>query len=194
MHKKASQALSVLTLAVAATLAGGAHAATPAYTSITGTGGVTNAGLAGDGYFPPDGTYFQTDTAYWDNTGESITFAFDQAYQLSGLKITVDNNDFYRVYISTNGSTWETYATILAFEGTVNGGVETFTLSLPATANAYSFAKVEALFGDNAYSVGEVQFTGMAVTPVPEPATMAMLLAGLGVVGATVRRRSQQRG
>ena len=39
--------------------------------------------------------------------------------------------DFYRVYISTNGSTWETYATILAFEGTVNGDVG---LELLATA------------------------------------------------------------
>lgn len=42
--------------------------------------------------------------------------------------------------------------------------------------------------GSNARYVG-VDNIAITITPVPEPTTLAMLLAGLGLVGATVRRR-----
>lgn len=44
--------------------------------------------------------------------------------------------------------------------------------------------------GNNARYVG-VDNVAITITPVPEPTTLAMLLAGLGLVGATVRRRRQ---
>jgi opacity protein-like surface antigen len=182
--------LTALTLAAA--LASTAQAAVPVvYSAIGGTAGITDVSKAGDGHFPPNFTYWQTDTAFWSGFNESITFSFDQAYKLTGLKLNVDHNDYYRVYVSTNGSDWDTYATVLAFDGAVNDGMETFTLNLPPTALAYSFAKVTALpGGDELNAVGEVQFWGTTVTPVPEPESYAMLLAGLGVMAAITRRRS----
>lgn len=46
-------------------------------------------------------------------------------------------------------------------------------------------------FGPNAYNVG-INHINFSVTAVPEPETYAMLLAGLGVMGAFARRRKQR--
>lgn len=174
---------------VGALVSVGAQAATTvAYSLITGTAGVSNAALAGDGYFPPDWTHWTVDTAYWTGDAESVTFTFDQAYQITGLKLSVDNNDFYSLSLSKDGSTWQPYHTVLAFEGTVGGGVETFTPNVIATADFYRYARISASFGDQYNSVGEVQFSGVAA-PVPEPTTVALMLSGLGAVGLLARRR-----
>lgn len=176
-------------LAVAMALTAGAQAAgTVGYTSITGTGGVTNAALAGDGNFPADWTNWTTDSAWWVGEQGAVTFAFDKAYAISGLKLTVDNNDFYRVQLSTNGTQWDNYDIVLAFEGAVLGGQETFVRSVTTTAPVYKYARVFALGGDSYYSVGEVQFTGTAAA-VPEPTTAALMFAGLAGVGLLARRR-----
>lgn len=37
--------------------------------------------------------------------------------------------------------------------------------------------------------VSEVSFEGVWITAVPEPASWAMLIAGFGLVGGTLRRR-----
>lgn len=174
---------------VGALVSVGAQAATPVlYSSITGTAGVTNAANAGDGVFPANGDDWNINAAFWQGTVDNVSFTFDKAYQITGLKLTVDNNDYYRVYLSTDGSTWETYHTVLAFEGSVPDGVETFTPNLPATANFYRYARIAALAGDNLYGVGEVQFSGVAAA-VPEPTTVALMLSGLGAVGLLARRR-----
>ncbi|MDT7834365.1 PEP-CTERM sorting domain-containing protein [Aquabacterium sp. OR-4] len=176
-------------LTAAAMMATGAQAAgTVAYTQVQGSAGVVNAALAGDGLFPADSTYWQTQSAWWFGTTEAVTFSFDQAYSLSGVTLTVDNNDFYQVQISKDGLSWSQYVTILAFEGAVTGGQETFTPSVVTTGPGYKYARVVALFGDNAYSVGEVQFTGVSAA-VPEPTSAALLLAGLVGVGFLAGRR-----
>lgn len=180
----------VLAAAAAAALASGsAQAVTIAYSSVTGTAGVNHVENAADGVFPADWHVWADDalTAYWTGDSEYITFAFDQAYSVTGLTLTVDNNDFYRVQLSTDGSAWVNYDIVLAFEGTVGGGVETFVRSVPATAPIYRFARVTAFFGDGSNSVGEVQFSGVAA--VPEVDTTAMLAAGLGALALLRRRR-----
>ena len=161
---------------------------TVAYSSVFGSAGVNNAELAGDGFAPADGTFWQTQTAWWFGDSQSLTFVFDQAYQITGMQLTVDNNDFYRVSLSTDGTTWQDYYTVLAFEGSVGGGVETFTPSLPATAAYYRYARVVGFYGDGANSVGELKFSGVAA-PVPETSSAALLLAGLGAMGLLARRR-----
>jgi hypothetical protein len=77
---------------------------------------------------------------------------------------------------------------VLAFDGTVNGGMETFTPSVIATADFFRYARITGSFGDGYNSVGEVQFTGVAAV-VPEPTTVALMLSGLGAVGLLARRR-----
>ena len=178
---------------VAAMGAVSAQAATVGYISVTGSAGVTNAELAGNGVFSPDGIYWQTGTAWWEGPWESPTdyvqFEFDKPYQITGIKLSVDNNDFYRVELSKNGSDWVDYHTVLAFEGAVNGGMDTFTPSKPSTSEAFSFARVTALYGDRFYSVGEVQFNGVAA--VPEPETLALMLGGIAALGLKLRRRAR---
>jgi hypothetical protein len=166
----------------------GAQAANVGFASVTGTAGVTNAAKAGDGVFPALGQFYQQDTAYWTGQGESVLYTFDMAYRITGMTLSVDNNDFYRVELSSNGSTWQTYHTVLAFEGSVNGGMDTFSPSLPATADFYSFARITALAGDGLNSVGELQLNGVAA--VPEPETMALMLAGLAAFALKLRRKA----
>lgn len=52
--------------------------------------------------------------------------------------------------------------------------------------------KVMNLYKDASYSVS-AQDQLVMLAPVPEPETYAMLLAGLGLMGAVVRRRKQQK-
>lgn len=63
-------------------------------------------------------------------------------------------------------------------------GMETLSLSTPGI----SYAIFGATGGANGSSVYADNFT---ITPIPEPETYAMLLAGLGLLGFTARRRKQ---
>jgi len=81
----------------------------------------------------------------------------------------------------------------------INGQiVQTFTLGLLPNVGQFSYqfltgGPVTLAFGIvdiNDYAgVSELRLDNISVTAVPEPETIAMLLAGLGVIGATVRRR-----
>ncbi len=81
----------------------------------------------------------------------------------------------------------------------INGQiVQTFTLGMLPSVGQFSYqfltgGPVTLAFGIvdiNDYAgVSEFRLDNISVTAVPEPETIAMLLAGLGVVGATVRRR-----
>jgi hypothetical protein len=172
-----------------ALVSAGAQAATPVlYATVTGTAGVNHSALAGDGIFPADGTEWTTSTAYWSGDNEAVTFKFDKAYQITGLKLNVDNNDFYFVSLSSDGADWHPYHAVMAWDGSVGGGVETFTPNVTATADFFRYARITASHGDGWNSVGEVQFTGVAAA-VPEPTTLALMLSGLAGVGFLARRR-----
>ncbi|MCQ9376780.1 PEPxxWA-CTERM sorting domain-containing protein [Methyloversatilis sp. XJ19-49] len=154
-----------------------------------------------DGYIAPEGTPYQTDAVSWFNqvgsSGVTLDFDFGQLYTLSDVLIGVDHNDFYQVQVSLDGSAWNTLFTNLAFEGQSNFGSEIIssvagdpeyqaTIDFPTTVARY--ARIYAVSGDNAFSVSEVSFSGVAV--VPEPETWALLIAGLGLIGAIAYRRS----
>lgn len=158
-------------------------------TSVTGTSGVNNAFRAADLDWPAFEQDWQDRTAWWYYNDESLDFTFDRPYQITGMTISVDNNDYYRVFLSTDGSTWDDYHTVLAFEGAAGYGMDQFSPSKPATAQFYSYARVTALAGDGSNSVGELQFNGVAA-PVPEPETLALMLGGIAALGLKLRRRA----
>jgi len=104
---------------------------------------------------------------------------------------------FGDTYSFTLGSTAEVTSGVLAIGSTIGiyalldssnailggplsfGSEHTFTLG----AGSYSYAVLGFAPTGGGYAIGSV------ATPVPEPETYAMLLAGLGVVGFLSRRR-----
>lgn len=64
-------------------------------------------------------------------------------------------------------------------------GQATFADYKPLVSNVANWNDL----GDGLFSANAPDTTAFAITPVPEPETFAMLLAGLGLLGAIVRRR-----
>lgn len=162
-------------------------------TSVSCTAGVTNCTTAADGFSPAKGDNWRDlgTTAWWSSMGESVTFNLNGTQTLTGLTAVLDNNDTYQ-FQSMVGGVWTTFATVLYTEGTIDNGMDSFTKTFaPVTT---SQVRLIGSFGDgganNAFSVGEVSFT---VAAVPEPGTIALLAAGLGVVGFTASRRRNER-
>lgn len=188
---------------IAAPVAFAASPVTPVSASNNGLVLIDGADLSilFDGYIAPEGTPFQTDAVSWfdqvGSSGVTLDFDFGQLYTLSDVLIGVDHNDFYQVQVSLDGTAWNTLFTNLAFEGQSNFGSEIIssvagdpeyqaTIDFPTTVARY--ARIYAVSGDNAFSVSEVSFSGVAV--VPEPETWALLIAGLGLIAAVAYRRS----
>jgi CHRD domain/PEP-CTERM motif len=65
-------------------------------------------------------------------------------------------------------------------------GAATFNLILAGALDGKAYVNIHT---PGVYAQGEIRGF-LAVTPVPEPGGWALLLAGLGVVGAVARRRS----
>jgi hypothetical protein len=90
-----------------------------------------------------------------------------------------------------NQNGWNTYRISLDSNGVAHGYVNSFELGSGGNVLSLSdaFSASMGLFlnpGAKSMVVDNFQF---GVTPVPEPETYAMLLAGLGLIGAAVKRR-----
>lgn len=190
-------------LAATVTSWSGAQAALVAVaTTVTANGTyspATNGTLSflNDGVFPPNGTYYQTNTVHDYAAATTFTFTFAGATLISAFKVNVDNNDDYTITLSNGVTTLS--RTITAADGVVQvvpGGVETFTsdaslggtylASLTFAPFLATSATITSSNGDALYGIGEGQFY---TSVVPEPASWALMLGGFGVLGGTVRRR-----
>lgn len=189
-------------VASAALLACSAVNAATVPATVTATGSYSGSlGLLTDGYIPVQGTYWDDPaTVNWTYgegaSGTVFTFAFSQLYTLQDITLSVDNNDYYRVQSSVDGVTWNTLLRVVAGDGSVGYGLDTFSSVAGSTyynedidfaPTLAKFVRVYATGGDRAYSLGEVRIEGVAV--VPEPEGVALALAGLGVVGLVGFRR-----
>lgn len=176
-------------------LAASAQAVTAGVTVNSSTAGVNNAAEAADGFTPANFTLWTTDSAWWMggtvNAADTITFKLDQAYHLSAATVTLDWNDLYRFHASTDGVNYTQLFTSFGVtdQNVVNAGQVTMNVSFAQTALAYQYVRVQAIYGDGFYSVGEVSFSGTAAAPVPEPSAVALMLGGIGLVGFVARRR-----
>ncbi len=177
-----------------------AHAAPISVASVSATDSYSgNLSNLTDGIFPADYTLWNDPAMVaWTGTSTALVFDLGSLHSLEDLTLTVDNNDFYFLQVSTNGTLWNALATVLAFDGPVTSGMDTF--SSDSSASDYSafidfqpqlarYVRLSAIGGDSFYSVGEVSFNG--VTAVPEPGAVALTLIGAGVATVAARRRRQ---
>lgn len=99
-----------------------------------------------------------------------------------------DAGDGTNVYfVNASGDNWKN-TTTFASTGVVGTTLNFFALANTST-NTASQALVTKYAGVWAFDANTAQLSYTAVTAVPEADTYAMLLAGLGLMGAIVRRR-----
>jgi hypothetical protein len=137
-----------------------------------------------DGSFQPEGTQWNNGSYWWDEvvTGTPTYWeiGLDALYTFQQFVVQADDNDAYLLEY-WDGSAWQTAANIptqpsfgLVTRAAFNvGGITTDRL------------RFSAVSGDQYYALGQLQ--GFAV--VPETATWAMMILGLGAAGASMRRR-----
>jgi hypothetical protein len=162
--------------------------------SSAGLSGGTVATLAG-------GTVYTADQPFADIPAGSIFGGnFLAAGPTSGAPATLTFTGTGVEYISFLWGSPDTYNVLTV---TSTGGTQTFTtasLGFSVTNGDQSFSqyvqfagtganKILSLTFNNSSAIDAFETANYSVTPVPEPQTYALLLAGLGAVGFITRRR-----
>jgi PEP-CTERM motif len=188
--------MSPLRFPAALSLAAALLAALPAgAATVSCTSNVTDCANALNGHTPDEYAHWSQQTAYWTGLSDSVTVDFGAATFVGGLTISLDNNDSYLVESSLDGSHWSTMLTVNDNQGDVWYGMDTFSTlvghaqydaTLAFSAGSARYLRVSAFGGDSLNSVGEI---GVAVSAVPEPASAALMLGGLALLGGAARRR-----
>lgn len=188
--------LRLACLALLAPLTGApALAALPPIVGVGCSTQVTGCAFAADDVFPAEGQQWQTQTAWWTGFEGAVTFTLAEPLVVTGLKVSLDNNDSYQIDASLDGDLWSPLATIGAGIGNVGGGMDTFstnpvdpffTAGIVFTPGPAAYIRITAFGGDSLNSVGELQ---VFTTPIPEPGTWALMAGGLLATVAGARRR-----
>jgi hypothetical protein len=150
--------------------------------------GSAHAEFITNGSFSDPSTVTQTG---WSTTSTSYSFGSGQ-YSESGGFGTL----FQTIQGATGNLTLSfNYSSFFGYQETYFDGVSINIFSGSTPSNRYSFSVVgtghDLLQFKGAGGIGATNLSNVSLiaTPVPEPETYAMLLAGLGLVGATVKRR-----
>lgn len=94
------------------------------------------------------------------------------------------------ITVLQNGAVLGTWSATVAIPGTVPGYSETSTFALLTALTGVDDDLAFYIDGPDGYDLTVTSIALTDVSPVPEPAEWAMMLAGIGVIGAAARRRS----
>lgn len=178
-----------------------AQAALLSPVSTTGTGAFNHdTSLISNGVTPTEGSGWTNATnVWWNGTAPVFTMDFGAIYTIAEVLLSFDNNDSYGVTYSENGSSWSSLFTVLISDGEVGGGMDTMSSELghgeyvsgiDFTAVSAQYIRIQALSGDNNYSIGEFQAYGtMPQQGVPDSGSTALLALGAFGLLATIRRQ-----
>lgn len=140
-----------------------------------------------DGLFLPASTQWNVGTVFWTDPNntyglDTVTVTLNATSIVSGITIQTDDNDGYGIEYRDTGGNWLSLLTVPPPGG---WGMQTSSATFgPVTATAF---RISGVSGDFYNSVSEFQADGR-VAAIPEPATYALMLAGLAAVGLVGRR------
>ena len=109
----------------------------------------------------------------------SVTFTFDSAITAFGADFESLNNNAPRTYAVVGGTTFDPLPISPSFLGFVSDTAFTSVTFFNPLGNS----------SDDQFGVDNLSFSTSRGGVVPEPATWAMMIAGFGMAGATLRRR-----
>lgn len=128
-----------------------------------------------------------------DFANESVTIWNKQDdLTTTGASFSAIGGDFF-----TTNSLWKQNGGALTISVTDNSGTQTFALTSTSATSFVGFVSdsviqkiVLTASGSNSYVTLANLVGGTTVAAVPEPGSYAMLLAGLGMIGLMLRRRT----
>lgn len=165
----------------------GLMAAAPA--AMANGGGAVSLSQTGPSFY--SGTFSQTYSGFTSFTDDwTFTLPVGPAGQAVGTAIASFNPSGALSSFFTAGSIWDLTTTtqLTAGLGSFSGGLYNVQFTLPAALvpnHTYAFRLTGVTLASGGSYAGSIN-----VTPVPEPESYALFLAGLGLMGFIARRRS----